>query len=119
MACPFPCALLAGCIEDHIHERLACFLILFSKNICCNFNQIAVEFALIPVCKDGVQLFCRQAEYIFKKEIRFGDQLHVSIFDPIMDHFDIMSCPIRTKVIGFLLPARHDRRPFQCALFSP
>ena len=73
--------------------------------------------------------------------ITFSDQLHISIFNPVMDHFYIVTGAIRTDIshtwctvfrsfsrdffqdiryqlISFFLTTRHNRWPFQCALFS-
>ena len=40
----------------------------------------------------------RIAACIFEEQIRFGNELHVGVFNAVVDHFYVMSCPIGANV---------------------
>ena len=51
-----------------------------------NLDEVTAEFTLIPTGKDICHLFIIQVEQVFHHPICFGNQLHITIFDTVMDH---------------------------------
>ena len=90
---PFASSLLPGSIKDFIYHRDSVF-ILEGKNIPCYFNQITVEFTLVPFPEHSVHLIGVHIEKIPHYLVSFADKLHVSIFNTIMNHFHEMACTI-------------------------
>ena len=110
------------------------------KNIGCNFYQIATQLTLIPVGKNGSHVFIIQLQKILHHPVGFGNQLHITVFDTIMYHFNEMSRAGRTNPVtarstigstcsntlqdGFyLIPgsngtARHNRSTVQRSFFT-
>ena len=64
LARPLACALLLGLIQHHIHQRIAAFFVDPAKNFGGDFNQKAIQLALIPGREDLRQFRRRQAQYL-------------------------------------------------------
>ncbi|MNJ66778.1 hypothetical protein D3C77_628850 [compost metagenome] len=86
-----------------------------------------------------MQFFSINTKNIFKQLISFTNQLHVSVFNTIMNHFDIMTSTVWSDIctawitvyfcrncsenrfyqfIGTFLTTRHDCWAIQCAFFT-
>ena len=140
LACPFSRALLAGLVQDDLHHRFACFRVDLREYVACYFDQVAVKLAFVPFCECFMKLLCRHPEDILQQEICFANQLHIAVFDPVVDHLHIMSGAVRpyictarisvhlsgygrkyggNHVIGFPFASGHDggtpQRPFLAA----
>src|ERR1043165_4740336 len=87
---PFAGAFLAGGVEDFVHEGLAVG-VFEGEDVAGDFDQIGVEFALVPVGEDLVHLVGAHAEAGFEQVVGFADELHVAVFDAVVDHFDVMA----------------------------
>ena len=91
---PAASALLAGAVENDIHQRFAGLGVIGGKNPGGNFDQIGIQRAGIPVSKDLPDLLGTQTQPIAQHAVDFGDHLHVGIFDAVVDHFDEMASAI-------------------------
>jgi len=140
LAGPLAGALLRRTVENHVDEILAGFLVFLAENFRCDFNQVTVELALIPLGVDLAQFFIGQARHLLEHRIAFGDQLHVAVFNAVVHHLHEVACAVRThvgnarlavrrfrgdfgenrrnQVVSVALAARHDGRPFQRAFFT-
>ena len=130
---------MPGGIENFVHERQS-VLIFKRENVAGDFNQVAVQFALIPRREHVAHLVRRHAEQRPHQIVGFANQLHVAVFDAVMRHFDempraVFAHPIAAgrAVFDFggdglknrldMRPrgrraARHERRAAQRALFA-
>lgn len=88
--CPFSGALLTCGIEDFVDERGA-VIVFEAEDIAGDFDEVGVEFPCVPICEDGVHFVSGHAEAVFHEVIGFTDELHIAVFDPVMDHFDVVS----------------------------
>ena len=131
---------LAGLVEDHIDERLACVRIFLAENLRSDFDEITFERAAIPFRENFGELFSRRDRgRCFKNRVRFADQLHVAVLDSVVHHLYIMAGAIRSHVTAarfaidlrgdlaedrrddfprFARTAGHERRTFERAFFA-
>ena len=93
------------------------FVIFASKDIRSDFDQVAVQFALVPFSEDFSHVFCRKAKQVLHQVITFCNQLHITVLDTIVDHFHIVTSSIRTDV-SHTWSTRHDRRTFKGTFFT-
>ncbi len=70
---------------------LASFGVFDAEDIAGNFDQVAVEFALIPFGEDIIQFCIAQTESMFEQEVRFADHLHVAVLDAVVNHLDVLT----------------------------
>ena len=91
LAHPFPGALLAGGIEDEVDEVSAGFAIFDGEDIAGDFDEVAFEFAFVPFAEDLMEFVVGEADAVFEDVVGFADELHVAVFDAVMDHFDVVS----------------------------
>ena len=89
---------MSGLVEDNIHQWLAGIRIGFTENLGCNFDEITVQLALVPIGEDIGELLCIHLDYVFQNCIGLADQLHVAILNSVMHHFDVVSGTVRTHV---------------------
>ena len=59
----------------------------------------ATQLTLIPVGKNGSHVFIIQLQKILHHPVGFGNQLHITVFDTIMYHFNEMSRAGRTNPV--------------------
>ena len=128
---PFSRALLPRLVEDHINERLAGFRIFALKNIRGDLNQKRVEVPPVPFGKDFCKFFRCGSHSCLENRICFADQLHVSVFNPVVDHLHVVPGSVGSHVSAaglalghggdlrvnrlellpaFRRPSRHNRR---------
>ena len=88
---PFAGALLAGGVQNHVHQRLA-VLVLVGQNVPGDLDQIAVQFALVPFGENLAHFVRRHAQIIPHQLIGFANELHVAIFNAVVHHFDEVAC---------------------------
>ena len=90
---PLTGAFLACGVEDFVDEGLAVF-IFFGEDVAGDFDQEAVELALVPFGKDGGELVGGKAEAAMEQVVCLADELHVAVLDAVVDHFDVMACAV-------------------------
>ncbi|CSF58879.1 Uncharacterised protein [Shigella sonnei] len=139
LAGPFTGTFVSRFIQDHINQVVTVF-IFFSEDIFGDVDQVAAQFTVIPLGKGLCQFFVREIQAAFQERIGFSNQLHITVFNTVVNHLHIMACAISTDIgnarfaifsnggdfgqdrrnqfIGFFLATRHDGRPFQRPLFS-
>ena len=84
---PLAGPLLAGGVEDFFHQRLA-VLVFEGQDVAGDLDEVRVELPLVPLAEDGAHLVGGHAQALFHQVVGFGDELHVAVFDAIVDHFD-------------------------------
>ena len=87
---PFAGAFLAGGVEDLVHQRLAVG-VLEGEDVARDFDQVGIEFALVPLGKDLVHLVGAHAQAGLHQVVGLADELHVAVFDAVVDHLDVMA----------------------------
>ena len=139
LAGPFAGAFVCRFIQNHINQIFTLF-ILFGEDVFGDIDQVAVQLAFVPLSESLCQLFVRQIQATFQQRIGFCDQLHVAVFDTVVNHFHIVTGTIGTNIgharfaifcncgnfsqnrrnqfVGFFLTARHDRWTFQRPFFT-
>ncbi|GAR63151.1 hypothetical protein NGUA15_04979 [Salmonella enterica] len=139
LAGPFTGPFVGGFIKNDIHQVITVF-IFFSEDVFSDVDQITAQLAVIPLSKSVRQLFIAEVQAAFQQGVSFSDKLHIAIFNTIVDHLDVVTRTIgadigharfaifrhssnlrqdrRHQFIGIFLTARHDRWPFQRALFT-
>ena len=137
---PFPRSFLSGRVE-YLVQQVTTGLIFMTQNVRCNLNQVATKLPLVPMSKNISHFLIIQVQQPFHYPICFGNELHITIFDTIMDHLHKMAGTCRTDPITtrrtvrclcsyalqnrfYLLPcrhgtSRHDRSTIQGTFFSP
>ena len=105
---PAPRTLLACRINDFIDNIAVRQVVFFRKNIGGNTDEETLQFPLIPLVEGFGNFPIRKLAYVFHEQVRFGNQLHIRIFNTVMYHFYKMTGPVftdisaaRFSVIGF------------------
>lgn len=77
-----------------------------------DLHQIAFQFPLVPFFKQRRQFFRRPARPPAQQINTFGDQLHIGIFNAIMDHFHKMAgaVPFQRRAAGLSLRLGRRRK---------
>ena len=133
---PFAGALLAGFVENEIDDRLAGLGILLREDVGRDLDQEAVEFALVPLAEDLVELLGARVQRGFQDRVGLADELHVAVLDAVVHHLHVVAGAVRAHVAAarlalgdgrdlrvdrrerlpaFVRTARHDARAFQRA----
>ena len=87
---PFAGAFLAGGVEDLVHQRLAVG-VLEGEDVAGDLDEVGVEFALVPFGEDLVHLVGGQAQAVLHQVVGLADELHVAVFDAVVDHLHVMA----------------------------
>jgi hypothetical protein len=95
---PFAGPFLSRSIKNDVDQGLACFGILLQKDVGGNLDQKTVQIAAVPLGEYVVQFLTGKAQQITEDSVSFADELHVSVFDAVMDHFDIVARTIRSHI---------------------
>ena len=90
LAHPLAGAFRAGAVHDLIDEPAVAVFIFHAEDVARDFDQVAVELAAIPFGEDVVQLVVREAEGLLHHEVGFADELHVAVFDAVVNHLHVM-----------------------------
>ena len=91
LAHPFAGPLLLGRVEDLVDQVIARFAVLHGENVARDLDQVAFQLGLVPGVEDVVQLVVGKADGVLEQEIGFADELHVAVFDAVVDHLDVMA----------------------------
>ena len=77
-------------IKNFVHKRRS-IGVFFRKNVAADFNEVAVELAFVPLGKNIVEFLLVEAQTIFQDVVGLADKLHVTVFDAVVHHFDIVA----------------------------
>ena len=137
-ASPLAGALLAGRVENLVDDRRA-VLVQLAEDVARDLDQVAVQFARVPLREDVVQLGRRQPQPVLQHLIGLADELHVAVFDAVVDHLHVVPGAVladplaawravylgRDRLEDLLhvrprqrVAAGHDRRAVARALFA-
>ena len=96
LAHPFSGPLLLGCVENLVHEMLTAWGVDDAEDIAGDFDQVTFQFALVPLLKDVIQIVVGQSQRVLQKQIGLANKLHITVFDSVVNHFDVMPRPARS-----------------------
>jgi hypothetical protein len=85
---PHPRAFLPGDVQNLVDQPLAGLLVNPAEDAARDLHQVAVELSPVPRFVDVVQLVVVQAQPAFHQVVCLGDQLHETVFDTVVNHFD-------------------------------
>ena len=110
------------------------------QNVGGDFDQITAKFAFVPTGKDISHFLIGQIKQLFHHPIGFGNQLHITIFDTVVNHLHKMTGAGRTHPLAtrsavrcfcrntlknrfhfrpcFFRTTGHDRSSIQGSLFT-
>ena len=105
-----------------------------------DFDQVATQFAFVPTGKDISHFLIGQIQQLFHHPIGFSNQLHITIFDTVVNHLHKMTRSGRAYPLAtgsavrcfcrnalkdrfhfrpcFLRTAGHDRSSIQGSFFT-
>ena len=87
---PFTGTLLSCGIQDLVQESRT-VLLAVPENVTGDFNEIGVEFPLIPLGEDRLHLIIGESEQCSHQVVHLADELHVPVLDTVVHHFDEMT----------------------------
>ena len=73
-----------------LHQRASIY-ILVGQDITGDFNKIAIQLCIVPRGKGLVHFAIGHPQVIPHQLICFTDQLHIAVFNAVMNHFYKMS----------------------------
>mmetsp|Transcript_5200 Transcript_5200/g.10696 ORF Transcript_5200/g.10696 Transcript_5200/m.10696 type:complete len:293 (+) Transcript_5200:790-1668(+) len=73
-------------------------VVLLGQNFGSNLNQIRVQFTFVPLFKQCCHFVVAHSSGVFQNIINLSNELHVSVFNTIVDHLDIVSTSNRAEV---------------------
>ena len=77
-----------GCIEDHIDQPLAGFLVDMAEDAGGDLQEVGVKALSVPLLEDPGKLVVGEAQPPFHQVIGLGDELHHGVLDAVVDHLD-------------------------------
>lgn len=87
--CPLSGSLLTSNVSNLGDEGLA-IVIVVAEDIAGDLNEEGVEHALVP-CFEDVGNFCLlKTKATLENVVGLGDELHVTVFDTVVHHLDIL-----------------------------
>jgi hypothetical protein len=133
-------ALLLGGVEDHIDQRLAGRLVRLGEHPGGDLDQERLELRAVPGLEALGDLRHLQAHAVTQQVVALGDQLHVGVFDAVVNHLHVVPSAVRSHVgaarrpvdlggdcledrldrlvVGFPVAPGHDARALQRALLA-
>ncbi len=107
---PFAGALLAGLVENDVDEGFAGLGIGPLEDVGGDLDEEGIQFAFVPVGKDFREFGGARIDGRFENGVGLADELHVAVFDAVVDHLDVVAGAIRAHVpaAGFALGDRGD-----------
>mmetsp|Transcript_27433 Transcript_27433/g.54877 ORF Transcript_27433/g.54877 Transcript_27433/m.54877 type:complete len:468 (-) Transcript_27433:156-1559(-) len=99
---PAACAFHSGFVQDVVDDVSLSgdLVILLCQDLGSDLDQITLQFRGIPVVKDLRHLLVRNLEHGLHNIVNFTNQLHISVFNSIVNHLDVISRPHRTQISG-------------------
>src|SRR5205814_4830643 len=89
---------LPGFIQDNVDKWLSRLRINLSENLGCDLNQVAIEFAFVPVCESLGELCGAHLRDVFEDCIGFANQLDIAVLDSVMHHLDVVTGAVQPYV---------------------
>src|SRR5664280_3148089 len=83
---PFTSTFLSGGIKNLINKWLI-ISIFICQYITSNLNKVTVKFTFVPFIKNKMHLISSHMKQVTHHLVGFTDQLHITIFDAIVNHF--------------------------------
>ena len=106
---PLAGAFLAGFIDDEFDDGLAGFGVFLLQSLAGDLDEVAKEVALVPLVEDGGHLVGGEAG-VLEDIVGFADELHVAVFDAVVDHLHVVTGTAGTDVddAGLAIDLRGD-----------
>ncbi len=87
---PLAGAFLTGFIDDEFDDGLAGFGVFLLQGLARDLDEVAEEVALVPLVEDGRHLVGGEAG-VLEDVVGFADELHVAVFDAVVDHLHVVT----------------------------
>ncbi len=104
----FARALLSGAVLDDVDNGRAGYRIFHREDVGRDFDEKAVEVAGIPVGEGFLRFLDGEPDPVTQNVVGLADELHVAVFDAVVDHFDEMAGAVGSDV-GRARHAAFDR----------
>ena len=91
LAHPLAGPLGPGRVENPIDHEVAAVGIFDSEDVAGDLDQIAVELTFVPFVKHPGELVIGKPGGMLEERVGLADQLHVAIFDPVVDHLHVVA----------------------------
>lgn len=88
--CPFSGTFLTSLVKNFCDEGFTVVVVEF-KNVGSNLDEEGVKDTLVPRCEDVSDLAFVDTKATLKNIIGLSDQLHVTIFDTIVNHLNVVT----------------------------
>ncbi len=88
--CPLAGAFLAGGVEDEINEGFLGFRIDLGEDLGGDLDEVGLEVAFVPLGEDFGEFFGFETGG-FENIVSFANQLHIAVFDAVVDHLDVVA----------------------------
>jgi len=85
--CPFACSLLSGRVKYPGDERLSVG-VPEPEYLTCYLDEIGIKLTLVPLIVDISHFIIGELSGADHQVVSFADQLHVTVLDPVMRHFN-------------------------------
>ena len=92
-------------VDDEVDERFAGLLVDLVQHFGGDFNEVGVEFGLVPLLEHVADFGRGHAQATAHEVVAFGDELHVGVFDAVVHHLDEVAGAVEADV-------RHARFAF-------
>mmetsp|Transcript_11405 Transcript_11405/g.15970 ORF Transcript_11405/g.15970 Transcript_11405/m.15970 type:complete len:304 (+) Transcript_11405:924-1835(+) len=137
--CPSTSTFHSSLIKNFVHNVILSVVCFLCHNCCRNFNEETFQISFVPVCKDFSELFIARSNKVLQQIISFGDELHISVLDTIVNHLHVVTSATWTNpshtwsvinlssaftynwldaLVSFLWSARHHGRPVASSFFT-
>ena len=90
-------AFLTSFIHNEIDDIFACFWILLLENIGSDFDEKRFKITIVPIGKN-ISKFLVGESCSFKNVVCLADELHVAVFNSVVDHLHEVTCATLTDV---------------------
>ena len=100
LAHPLAGPLGPGRVEDPIDHEVAAVGIFDSEDVAGDLDQIAVEFSFVPFVKHPGELVIGKPGGMLEERVGLADQLHIAIFDSVVDHLHVVAGAARADPVA-------------------
>ena len=87
---PYAGAFLPGPVENLV-DQWAAVAVALTQYPAGNFDQIGFKATTIPGREAVGHFIVTEAKRMLHQVANFGDQLHVAVFDAVVNHLDVMA----------------------------
>ena len=85
-------------VDDHVNQRLTGLLVDLMQHFGGDFDQIGVEFGLVPLFEHVTDLSRSHAKATTHQIVAFSDELHVGVLNTVVHHLDEVASTIETDM---------------------